>query len=55
MAVVEESGALVDRTVTAKTFAGLLRSTEALQALVKYHLSHAEILAIEKSMRKERD
>lgn len=52
---VEESGALVDRTVTAKTFAGLLRDTEALQALVKYHLSPVEIQAIEKSMRKDRD
>jgi hypothetical protein len=52
---VEESDALVDRTVTAKTFAGLLRGTEALQALVKFHFSQAEILAIERSLRKDGD
>lgn len=51
--LVAESDALVDRTVTARTFSGLLRETEALQALVKHHLTDTEILAIEKSMRKE--
>ncbi|WP_311270697.1 hypothetical protein [Sphingobium sp. WCS2017Hpa-17] len=51
--LVAESGALVDRTVTAKTFSGLLRETEALQALVKHHLTDTEILSIEKSMRKK--
>jgi hypothetical protein len=45
-----ESRSLVDRTVTARTFAGLL-NTEAVQSLVKHHLSEAEIAAIERSIR----
>ena len=51
---VERSDAIVERTVTAKTFVGLLRDTEALQALVKHHFTPSELLAIEKSMRKDR-
>jgi hypothetical protein len=44
-----ESKALVDRTITAQTFAGLL-NTESLQALVKHHFSQAEIDSIERSI-----
>jgi len=45
-----ESRALIDRTVTARSFVGLMQ-TESLQALVQHHLKDAEIAAIEKSLR----
>ncbi|HEY8580447.1 MAG TPA: hypothetical protein VIL72_11210, partial [Beijerinckiaceae bacterium] len=44
-----KSSSIVDRTVTARTFAELIR-VEALQSLVEHHLSPAEISAIEKTM-----
>ncbi|MGN6820856.1 MAG: hypothetical protein ACTHJR_19540 [Sphingomonas sp.] len=50
----DETISLVNRTVTARTFAGLLEETESLQALIKHHLSSAELRAVEKSLR-ERD
>ena len=45
-----ENKAFVDRTITAKTFVGLVQ-TEALQSLVKHHFTQAEIASIEKSIR----
>ena len=48
-----ESRAIVDRTITATTFSGLLR-TEAIQSLVKHHLSTTEINAVERSLMKAR-
>jgi hypothetical protein len=48
--LVIESKALIDRTITAQTFVGLL-NTESLQSLVKHHFSEAEIASIEKSIR----
>jgi len=50
----DETKSLVNRTVTARTFAGLLEETDSLQALVKEHLSPAEIFAVDKSMRDQR-
>lgn len=47
--LVLESRSVVDRTVTAKTFSGLVR-TEAIQSLVKHHFTTSEIDAIEASM-----
>jgi hypothetical protein len=51
--LIMESGALIDRTVTARTFAGLL-NTESIQSLVKHHFSPVEIAALEKSARQSR-
>ncbi|MBZ9884714.1 hypothetical protein LB535_20410 [Mesorhizobium sp. CA10] len=48
-----ESDAIVQRTVTAKTFSGLVR-TEAIQSLVQTHLTNSEISAIEQSIRRSR-
>ena len=48
--LIEEGRAIIDRTVTAKTFSGLV-GTEAIQSLVKTHLSESEINAIEASMK----
>ncbi len=45
-----ESKALVDRTITAQTFAGLM-NTGSVQSLVKHHFSEAEITSIERSIR----
>jgi hypothetical protein len=45
-----ESRSIIDRTVTAQTFVGLL-NTESLQSLVKHHFSEAKIAALEKSAR----
>ncbi|WP_148294170.1 hypothetical protein [Azospirillum sp. B506] len=45
-----ESRAFIDRTITAKTFVGLLE-TESLQGLVKHHFSESEIISIQRSMR----
>jgi hypothetical protein len=45
-----ESRAVVDRTITAQTFVGLL-NTESLQSLVKHHFSSGEIDSIERSIR----
>ena len=45
-----ENKALIDRTITAKTFVNLL-NTESLQSLVRHHFSEAEISSIEKSIR----
>ncbi|MHA6644607.1 hypothetical protein [Mesorhizobium sp. A623] len=45
-----ESNAIVQRTVTARTFAGLVK-TEAIQSLVNIHLTPSEIAAIERSIR----
>lgn len=47
--VVIESRAIIDRTVTAQTFAGLMK-IEAVQSLVKHHFSSTEIDAIEATM-----
>ena len=47
--LVLESKAVVDRTVTAKTFSNLI-DTEPIQSLVKYHFTPAEIAAIERSL-----
>lgn len=47
--LVLESRAVVDRTITAQTFAGLAR-TDALQSLVKEHFEQSEIDAIEQSI-----
>jgi len=48
--LVIESRALIERTVTAQTFAGML-NTESVQSLVKHHFSEAEIASLEKSAR----
>lgn len=48
-ALVLESNAIVDRTVTAKTYSSLIK-TNAIQSLVKHHFTKAEIAAIEKSL-----
>jgi hypothetical protein len=48
--LISEGRAITDRTITAKTFAGLV-GTEAIQSLVKTHLTESEISAIEASMR----
>jgi len=48
-ATIFESQSVVDRTITAKTFKGLVR-TEAVQSLIKMHLTDAEISAIELSL-----
>lgn len=45
-----ETSSVVDRTVTARAFAGMLR-TESVQSLVKHHFSDSEIASIERSMR----
>lgn len=45
-----ESDALVDRTVTARTFVDLVK-TESLQSLIKQHFRPSEIEAIERSLR----
>jgi hypothetical protein len=50
-ALVIESRAFIDRTITAQTFVGLLK-TEALQFLVMHHFSPAEIVSIERSIRR---
>lgn len=47
--LVLESRAVVDRTVTAKTFSNLIQ-TEAIQSLVQHHFTPAEIAAIEQSL-----
>jgi len=47
--LVLESRAVIDRTVTAQIFAGLI-NVEALQSLVNQHFSPSEIAAIEASM-----
>lgn len=47
--LVLESKAVVDRTVTAKTFSNLIQ-TEAIQSLVQHHFTPAEIAAIERSL-----
>ncbi len=44
-----ESRSIVDRTITAKTFASLIK-TESIQSLVKHHFSLSEIDAIERSI-----
>ena len=44
-----ESRSVVDRTTTARAFSGLLREVEALQSLVKHHLTEFEVNAIENS------
>jgi len=49
--LVFEGREIIDRTVTARTFAGLV-NTESIQSLVKHHFSRVEILAIEKSMQR---
>ena len=49
-----ESKSIVDRTVTAKTFVGLMQ-TEALQSLVKLHFTTAEIDAIETSISRDQN
>ena len=49
--LVVESRAFIDRTITAQTFVGLLK-TESLQSLVKHHLTPSEIGAIERSIRR---
>jgi len=48
--LVIEDQAVVDRTVTARTFADLVQ-VEAVQSLVKHHFSASEIDAIEKTMK----
>ena len=47
-----ENDAIVQRTVTAQTFKGLL-DTDGLQSLVKHHFCDSEIAAIERSLRKQ--
>lgn len=47
--LVIESRSVVDRTVTAQTFAGLIQ-VEAIQSLVRHHFTSAEIDAIENSI-----
>jgi len=47
----QETSAIINRTITATTFANLLRETESLQSLIKFHFSPAEIRAIDASMR----
>lgn len=46
-----EGNAVIDRTVTARTFVGLL-NTESLQSLVKLHFSESEIASLERSLRR---
>jgi hypothetical protein len=46
-----ESRSIVDRTVTAQTFVGLMR-TESLQALVGTHFTAAEVAALERTIRR---
>ncbi len=47
--LVLETSSVVDRTVTAKTFAGLVK-TESIQSLVQHHFWPSEIAAIERSL-----
>jgi hypothetical protein len=51
--LVIESDAIVDRTITAQTFVGLL-STDTLQSLVEHHLSPTEVAGIERSIRQRK-
>lgn len=44
------SGHVVNRTVTSKTFAGLVK-TDSIQALAKHHFTASELAAIEHSIR----
>jgi hypothetical protein len=44
-----ESRSIIDRTITGKTFSDLLK-TEALQSLLKHHLTSSELKSIEKSL-----
>jgi hypothetical protein len=48
---ITESGSVVDRTITARTFANLMK-TDSLQLLAQQHFTSAEIGAIERSMTK---
>ncbi|WP_128939824.1 hypothetical protein [Bradyrhizobium zhanjiangense] len=48
---VMESRAIVDRTITSQTFAGLLK-TGPLQGLVETHFTRAEVAALERTLRR---
>lgn len=51
--LVSENNAIIDRTVTARTFTGLV-NTDSIQSLVKHHFTRSEIISIEKSLQRKK-